>query len=279
MMDCKDPIAPDDEKLLRFALDGEALSEETQDHIERCETCKQHLARYRQANTFLLSHLYRSECPTGEELSMYCAGYDYLPQEERIRIANHILDCPLCAVEAEETRKFLRVQDISLPVPTFSPRAIVRRIFATRVPRTQAQFVVRGERLEATWPRQYRAESVDLSLHLSRTSTGEFMLLGILTSADPAESVEAFEGIAAELYVAPGPVENSSTNGTGSKKAAVSPLLSTSVDNLGNIVFKPVPTGEYVMIVHLPGRELVVEGLGIEGPSFQHGIFVYWSKD
>jgi hypothetical protein len=36
------------------------------------------------------------------------------------------------------------------------------------------------------------------------------------------------------------------------------------VDDLGNIVFKPVPAGEYVMIVHLPGRELVVEGLTIE---------------
>jgi hypothetical protein len=263
-MDCKDSIAPNDEELLRLALDGEALSKETQDHIEQCKTCKRRLARYRQANTYLLSHLYRSECPTGEELSMYCAGYTFLPEEKRIEIANHILDCPLCAVEAEETRKFLRVQDIPLPAPTFSPRAIVRRIFATRVPRPQAQFIVRGEGPEVSWPRQYRAQSVDLSLHLSRTSSGEFMLLGILTSTDPAEGVEVLEGIDAELYPAPGPVEDASTNGTGSKKAAVSPLLSTQVDDLGNIVFKPVPAGEYVMIVHLPGRELVVEGLTIE---------------
>lgn len=264
MMDCKDSLAPNDEELLRFALDGEALSEETQNHIERCETCKRRIATYRQANTFLLSHLYRSECPTGEELSLYCAAYDFLSEEKRISIANHILDCPLCAAEAEETRKFLRVQDIPLPAPALSPRAIVRRIFATRVPRPQAQFIVRGKATEAIWPRQYRAESVDLSLHLSRTSTGEFMLLGILTSTDPAESVGALEGIVAELYVAPGPVEDSSTNGTGSIKVAVSPLLSIPVDDLGNIVFKPVPAGEYVMIVHLPGRELVVEGLTIE---------------
>ena len=263
-MDCKDSIAPTDEELLRFALDGEILPEETQDHIEHCETCKRRLAQYRQVNTFLLSHLYRSECPTGEELSMYCAGYDFLPEGKRISIANHILDCPLCAAEAEETRKFLRVQDIALPAPTFLPRAIVRRIFATRVPRPQAQFIVRGERPEATWPRQYRAESVDLSLHLSRTSTGEFMLLGILTSTDPAESVEALERVVAELYPAPGPVQHTSTNGDSSKKAVVTPLLSTQVDDLGNIVFRPVPAGEYVMIVHLPGRELVVEGLTIE---------------
>jgi hypothetical protein len=264
MMDCMDSIAPNDEELLRFALDGEALSEEVQNHLEHCETCKQRLASYRQANTFLLSHLYRSECPTGEELSMYCAAYDFLPQERRIWIANHILDCPLCAAEAEETRKFLRVQDIPLVAPAFSPRAIVRRLFATRVPRPQAQFVVRGEAPEATWPRQYKAESIDLSLHLSRASNGEFMLLGILTSTDPAESVEVLEGIAAELYVTPGPIADTSANGTGSDKITVAPLLGTQVDDLGNIVFKPVPAGEYVMIVHLPGRELVVEGLTIE---------------
>jgi anti-sigma factor RsiW len=263
-MDCKNSIAPTDEELLRFALDGEALSAEAQDHIEQCETCQQRLAMYQQTNTFLLSHLYRSECPTGQELSMYCAGYDFLPEEKRIAIANHILDCPLCAAEAEETRKFLRVQDIPMPTPVFSPRAVVRRIFAARVPRPQTQFIVRGERTETTWPRQYRAESVDLSLHLSRASSGEFMLLGILTSTDPAENVEALEGITAELYAAPGPVEDSSANGAGSNKAPVSPLLSTQVDDLGNIVFKPVPAGEYVMIVHLPGRELVVDGLTIE---------------
>src|SRR5258708_39778339 len=125
-MDCKDSIAPNDEELLRLALDGEALSKETQDHIEQCKTCKRRLASYRQANTFLLSHLYRSECPTGEELSMYCAAYDFLPQEKRIGIANHILDCPLCAAEAAETRKFLRVQDIPLVAPAFSPPAMFR---------------------------------------------------------------------------------------------------------------------------------------------------------
>src|SRR5690348_4072339 len=150
-MDCMDSIATNDEELLRFALDGEALSEEVQNHLEHCETCKQRLASYRQANTFLFSHLYRSERPSGEDLSMYCAAYDFLQEEKRIKIANHILDCPLCAAEAEETRQFLRVQDIPLPAPSFSPRAIVRRIFATRLPRPQALFVVRGDSTEATW--------------------------------------------------------------------------------------------------------------------------------
>jgi hypothetical protein len=36
MMDCLHHTAPDDEELLRFALDGEALSIEASRHLEEC---------------------------------------------------------------------------------------------------------------------------------------------------------------------------------------------------------------------------------------------------
>ncbi|MGZ3624455.1 MAG: hypothetical protein ACXWPG_15090, partial [Ktedonobacteraceae bacterium] len=80
----------------------------------------------------------------------------------------------------------------------------------------------------------------------------------IITSIDPEESVEIFEGVAAELYTAPGPL---ASNGD---KPARSALLSTKVDDLGNFVFKPVPTGHYVLIIYLPNRELVIEDISIE---------------
>ena len=256
-MDCLNSKAPTDEELISFALDDEALPAEANNHLQQCETCQKRLARYKQVNTYLLSHLYRSLCPSGEELSLYCA--DLMPEEDRIRIANHVLDCPLCTNEVAETRKFLRTLDVELPVSSFSPRALLRPIFATRVMRTQPQFAMRGgDTSETSWPRQYKAESVDLSLHLSFTSSGEHMLLGILTSADPNESVDALEGVTAELYTAPGPL---STNGD---KPTAPPLLHTQVDDLGHIVFKPVPNGQYVLIIYLPKRELVIEDITIE---------------
>jgi len=253
-MDCQNSIAPTDEELLSFALDGEALPCAARTHLEQCATCQQRLARYEQASAYLISHLYRSQCPTGEQISLYCA--DLLPENERMSIATHVLECPLCAAEVEDTRRFLRVQDIELPSPSLSPRNLVRRIFATRVVRPQLQFAVRGDAPETTWPRQFKAESVDLSLHLSRTSSGEPMLLGILTSTDPAESVDALEGVPAELYNAP-------LNVDGDEPCAA-PLLYTQVDDLGNIVFKPVSPGEYVLIIYLPNREMVIDGLTIE---------------
>jgi hypothetical protein len=255
MMDCLNSIAPSDEELISFALDDEALPEEANNHLKQCEICQERLARYKQTNTYLLSHLYRSQCPSGQELSLYCA--DLVSEEDRIRIANHVLDCPLCANEVAETRSFLRTIDIELPIPAFSPRALLRPIFATRVFRTQPQFAVRGgsDSSETPWPRQYKAETVDLSLHLSFTGKGERMLLGIITSIDPDESVEIFEGVAAELYSAPGPL---SPNGD---KPTSSPILRTQVDDLGNFVFKPVPTGDYVLIIYLPNGELVIEDI------------------
>jgi hypothetical protein len=255
-MDCLNSIAPTDEELISFALDGESLHEEAHIHLEQCETCKLRLARYEEANAYLVSRLYRSQCPSGEQLSLYCA--DLLPADQRMSIANHVLDCPLCAAEVAETRSFLQVQDIELPISSFSPGALVRRIFATRVIRPQPQFAVRGDATEAAWPRQYKAESIAISFHLSRTSSGEHMLLGILTSVDPAESVEALEGVPAELYTAPRPL---AANGD---KPTATLLLHTQVDDLGNIVFKPISPGEYVMIVYLPDRELVIDGLMIE---------------
>lgn len=257
MMDCLNPTAPNDEELLNYTLDAEELSGQAQAHLEHCETCQGRLVRYQQANTFLVSRLYRSHCPSGTQLSFYCAGG--LPPDERLYIASHLRDCPLCATEAAETRRFMREVPVleSAPSFAFSPREAVRRIFATLV-KQQAQLVLRGEPTASAWPRQYRADGLDLSLHLSRGSSGKYMVLGIITSIDPDENVDAFEGMPAELYSA------SDSFVLDDKTAVETPLLSTQVDDLGNIVFSDVPVGEYAMVLRIPGREIVVNGLNIE---------------
>ncbi len=254
-MHCLNSVAPSDEELLSYALDAEELSDEARIHLEQCEICQRRLAGYQQANDFLVSHLYRSQCPGGTKLSLYCAGE--LSADERIRIANHLLDCPLCAAEAKDSREFLKTP-LFEPIPAFafSPRGAVRRIFTSPV-KQQAQLVVRGKAVEAAWPRQCRTESFDLSLHLSRGSNDKYMLLGILTSTNPGENATAFEGVVAELYPAPGPSTQEN------EKEAETPLLSTEVDDLGNIVFSNVPVGEYAMFLRLPGIEVIIEGLTI----------------
>ncbi|HYK85128.1 MAG TPA: hypothetical protein VEV19_07165 [Ktedonobacteraceae bacterium] len=270
-MNCLQSMALTDEELLGFALDGEALSAQKQAHLEQCEVCQQRLARYKQINASLVSHLYRRLCPDSLQLSLYCSGE--LPEVERIHIAAHVLDCPLCATEVADTRRFLRDAPLRMPTAVRSPVEVARRfveellatsplqhVFATLV-RQQAQLVVRNGSRPASnaWPRQYRAEAVDVSLHLSRSSNGAYMLLGILTSANSAEAVDAFEGVKAELY--PTPFERGNGDGDGIVKT---PLRQASVDDLGNIVFSNVPVGEYIMIMHLPTRNVIIEDITIE---------------
>ena len=257
-MDCLYAMAPNEEDLLKFALDEEPLPEEASKHLEQCAVCQQRLARYKQVNSSLIAYLYRCQCPTGTQLSLYCA--DLLPADKRVSIAAHLLDCPLCAAEASETRRFM-AEVKPEPAPLFSASAAIRRIIGTPA-RPQAQLALRGSNgssaPEPVWPRQYHAESIDLSLHLTRGRGEDYMLLGILTSSDPEESIDAFEGAKAELYLAPGPL---ALEGDAQGET---PLLRTLVDDLGNLVFSTVPAGQYVLVVHLPGRELIVEGLGIK---------------
>src|SRR5260370_13820676 len=103
-MDCSHSLAPSDEELLQFALDGEALTEKASGHLEQCGTCQQRLAEYKAVHTSLLSRLYRCQCPTGSKPSYYCS--DLLPQDERISVATHLLDCPLCTAGGALPRRF-----------------------------------------------------------------------------------------------------------------------------------------------------------------------------
>ena len=249
-MDCLHAMAPDDEALLRFALDGEPLRKEARDHLAQCETCQHRLEMFKQVNNALTAQFYRNQCPSAEQLSFYCANL--LPPDDKVHIAAHILDCPLCSTEVADTRRFMAEVE-PLPIADFSPQVVVRRIrrIAASLVRQQTQFVLRGA--ETNWPRQYHAESIDLSLHLSRASNGDHLLLGILTSTDNAESVDAFEGTKAELY----PANNVAPE-------TQMPICTTEVDDLGNIVFNAVPIGQYTLLLHLPDREIVIEDLTIQ---------------
>jgi hypothetical protein len=118
-------------------------------------------------------------------------------------------------------------------------------------------FTVRGDVASSDYSRQYRAELLDISLHLSRTSSGSYMLLGILSSRSTAENSDAFEGMNVDLYAAPGPLWIDGDTWVGR------PLLSTRIDGLGHLVFSGVPEGDFIMILYLPAFEVIIEGLTI----------------
>jgi len=85
------------------------------------------------------------------------------------------------------------------------------------------------------------------------------MLLGIITTSTPEATVGAFEGTKVDLYYAP----DSLAVDRQSAETGV-PLLSTEIDKGGNLILVPVPTGSFVMLVHLPEKEVVIEELTID---------------
>ncbi len=253
MMDCLHAMAPHEEEILGFALDEKPLSVSKRTHLEQCEICQKRLANFKQLNRTLLAQIYRRFCPSGMQLSMYCEGL--LPPDEMRPIAVHLRECPLCATEVADTRRFMEITSLDTIVAPFSPREAVRRVVA-RLVRQQAQLVTGGGEDMAGKAWQYRADSIDLSLHLSHARSGGYMLRGILTSADNQESVDAFEGARAELYT--------TTDAEKVGEEGMEPLCQEMVDELGNIVFTLVPVGSYTLILHLPEQQVVIEDITIE---------------
>ena len=248
-------IALSEEKLMSVAYGEGMLSESEREHLKQCALCQQQLTLYKQTNRLLSAKLYRFLCPSGVELNYYCLGM--VSDESRIRIASHILDCPSCADEVVEIRQ-LQANFDAFPITPYAVPKAIRRLFAEHVIQ-HAQPVIRNNAPKKGWPRQYQAESIGLSLHLSRTSNGEMMLLGIITTSNAKATVSAFEGSKVDLYYAPGPLAVDRQDA----ETAV-PLLSTEVDGGGNLILEPVPTGSFVMLVRLPEQEVVIEELTVD---------------
>ncbi|MBO0783190.1 MAG: hypothetical protein J2P37_30615, partial [Ktedonobacteraceae bacterium] len=259
MLDCASSKAPKEEDFIHHILDNVPLPPEMGEHLAQCEVCQRRLVRYQNLEVSLAARLYRSQCPSATQLNFYCANQ--LSADEVMPIVEHLEYCPLCANEVKEIRKVLAGFE---PVPETGLNGIgekLRRIIAALVP-MRPQLVTRGMEggnsgpvaVEgSTWPRQYRASDINISLHLSRTSSGDIMLLGLFTNDEIEDDVEELEGAVVELY---GAVEQEPGGGSGYS----APLMSTRIDDLGNIAFKAVPVGEYTMIVRLVDSELVIKG-------------------
>jgi hypothetical protein len=251
-------LALSEESLMSVAYEEETLSESEREHLKQCALCQQQLTLYKQTNALLRAKFYRYQCPSGVELNYYCLGI--LSEESRKRIDSHILDCPSCADEVIAIRQS-QANFEAFPATTFSAPEVMRRLIATYVVQQPAQPVLREDAAlvlrdgapEKGWPRQYQAESIDLSLHLSHTANGEIMLIGIITSSNARATVSVFKGSKVSLYYAPGPL---AADSQGAETAT--PLLSTEVDGGGNLTLEPVPAGSFVMVMRLPGQEVII---------------------
>lgn len=246
-MNCLNTMAPGDEDILKYVLDEAPLSREARVHIEQCPTCQQRLANYKDINAFLVSSLYRHQCPDSMQISLYCAGE--LSEAERTQVATHLRTCPLCAQEVADTRRFLAETELTNG-PEDMLEETVRRIVATLQP-PPPSLVVRNTVKATGWPRQYRAEAYSLLLDLSANQLEQFTLIGTLTHLDDTISLDVFEGKEVELHL------------LAEHDQLYRPFTSTQIDDMGSFVLHTIPTGTYRLLVNLDDCELEVDELPI----------------
>jgi anti-sigma factor RsiW len=246
MMDGPTPHVLNEDDLVAAIIDPDYLSAEARQHLAQCPTCAERVAPYRQFASALTSRLYRWDCPTTQEISDYAAGW--LRGKRRRVLTLHVKRCPRCAEELEISRQFLA------PVPL--PAVFRQRLVAQLVPQRgmgSALAGLRGASSEddAGWPRQYQVNGISLSLHRAAPSSGGSgaMLLGLISRAEAPP--ETFANMEVRL--------------TASDAAGTSPLITEQIDDLGNFVLSPVPTGRFNLLILLPEGELVIEGLELSG--------------
>jgi hypothetical protein len=242
-----------EDDLVAAAFDPKTLSAEAQHHLAQCPTCARHVTAYRQMMSSLTTTLYRWDCPDTQEISDYAAGL--LRGKRRRALTLHLRRCTHCTQELEISRQFLA----PTPFPAASapfPAALRQRFIALLVPQRAiglAPTGLRGGSSEdnESWPRQYHVEHISLSLHRAASSTGGSgaMLLGLISRAEAPP--DSFTDIEVRLIPSDTPDEP--------------PLAVERIDDLGNFVLSPIPTGRFDLLILLPEGDLVIEGLELSG--------------
>lgn len=98
------------EELQAFVLDDEPLRPAARQHLDSCPVCQEQIVGTQQATSYLLTRLYRSQCPSASMLSYYCLP-GALSEEDQSQVASHLAMCPLCLAEFAETRQFLNTSE------------------------------------------------------------------------------------------------------------------------------------------------------------------------
>lgn len=242
-MDGPTPHMLDEDDLVASILDPEGLSAEARQHLAQCRACTKHAAPYRQLVSTFTSRLYRWDCPNTLEISDYAAGW--LRGKRRRALTLHLRRCPRCTEELEISRHFLS----PTPLPTFPRQHLIARLLPHRAIGPAQAALRGGSEDNEGWPRQYQAENISLSLHRAAPPAGGSgaMLLGLISRAEAPP--EVFANIEVRLMASNAPDEP--------------PFAIEQVDDLGNFVLSPIPSGRFDLIIALPEGDLIIEGLDV----------------
>lgn len=241
-MECRLPEPLRDEQLLAY-LDGEATPAVAH-HLESCPACRARLQALSQSERRLLTTFYRRDCPPPLALGEYKLAL--LPSAEQLAIAQHVTQCPHCALEVAHLEDFLVAVDLAVD------RSVDRHSAAAAPPflglAAQARLVV--ARLRDSWPNFGSSGALTPALAGVRGTedvqqifdTGEGVQIIVDSQLD-----EAAKGQRTLLGLIVGVTNPGEV--TAALWQAERWIGTTAVDGLGNFVLTALGPGTYTLLL------------------------------
>jgi hypothetical protein len=191
----------------------------------------------------LRERLYRAFCPPTGDLVSYQHGL--LPTARATALAAHLAECPHCA---QEMRLIARAAN-DPPVMAMlagGPRLIVAELQSQRQEASLVPLYGATRSFGGGAQYAYRAENLELTLHVARAAgqTDRLVMTGTLASED--------ETVAALLSAA-----------TASLLHNADVLAIVPLDELGGFLFDDLLPGEYSLSLRFDECEVLVESLAL----------------
>ena len=237
-MECRLPEPLRDEELLAY-LDGASLPAVAR-HLESCPACRARLQTLTHSERTWLTTFYRRACPPPLALGEYKLAL--LPSAEQLAIAQHITQCPHCALEVAQLADFLLAVDLpvdhkpaTVTPPFFGLAAQMRLVvaylrdglqnFGSSGALTPALAGVRGTEDAQQIFDTGEGVQIIVDSQLDEANKDQRMLLGLIVGmANPSEVSAALWR--AERWIA-----------------------TTAVDGLGNFVLTALDPGTYTLLL------------------------------
>jgi hypothetical protein len=244
MTDCIQPGAITDDDLIAYAANE--APRRVRDHVRACPRCAALAAAYGRAEDRFGRLLFRTDCPSAQELGEYALAL--LPEATRRRLDLHLTRCPHCEAELATARGFL---DTATPVEVGTPGVVsalvrLRRVVAELLaPPARPAVALRGRGRAITLV--YTAEDLTLTLHpqLADKPRNHLQVLGFVERRDVP--LDGLAGAPVRLTI-------------GGEA-----IVATTVDEIGNFILGPVPADQYDLELTVDDRLIVAPGLDLAG--------------
>ena len=239
-MKCISSPALDDTQIAKY-IEGEA-DEAVIAHIRKCDYCSERAREWSLLQNRLKKQLYRTHCPTSMELGDYHLGY--LPDPQKLVVAQHVRECVLCRRELAEMEEFLEESTLQTSLLKRINIHIARLVSGKEMDQEGGEFssppAFAGLRGQEDGPFIYQHDNIQIVIEVQDDveQMGFKTLLGLVTGVE-------------------------SNNFTIQVSQGEKAMATTAVDEIGNFIIPHLSPGRYKVILTGSNMEIHIPSLPV----------------